>query len=491
MNPFASLRWRLQLWHGMILVLVLVSFGVTSWQLIQANELRRIDGELRDRSAAILGALRRGRQDNPPPGFPRRGPGDPSELDGPNPTRTPGEFPPSPRDFRLGPREASLFEGGERSSFYYALWRRDGRELARSSNAPVELQAPSGTSRKSTLRMLGSRREMFEFTPPGECVLVGLDITPHWVALRHLVWPILLAGLAVLAMGVAGGSWFLNRALQPITQISATATKIANGDLSQRIPPSDTEDELGALTRVLNTTFARLENSFAQQAQFTSDASHELRTPVTVLLSQIQTTLARERTAADYRESLETCQRTAQRMRRLLESLLELARFDAGQEALKCQSVDLAVVVADCVEAVQPLASERGLQLRYEPFPVLCRGDSARLSQVVTNLLTNAVHYNRPHGKIEVITRAEKDTAVVRITDTGIGIAPADQARVFERFYRVDAARTTSTGRTGLGLAIVQAIVEAHGGTVDIESVAGSGTTFTVRLPLVSSSELA
>ena len=160
----------------------------------------------------------------------------------------------------------------------------------------------------------------------------------------------------MLVLGLAGGWWVATRAIRPIEAISATAVKIAGGDLSQRINAADTDSELGRLAGVLNSTFARLEAAFAQQARFTSDASHELRTPVSVILSQTQTALSRERPAAEYREALEACQRAAQRMRNLTESLLELARLDAGQEPMKQERFDLLRVARECVEMVRPLA---------------------------------------------------------------------------------------------------------------------------------------
>src|SRR6185503_11389110 len=149
--------------------------------------------------------------------------------------------------------------------------------------------------------------------------------------------------------------WLATRALRPIAEISRAAREIAAGDLSKRINASETESELGQLVAVLNSTFTRLDAAFAQQQQFTSDAAHELRTPVSVILTQIQSTLNKERTGVEYRETLEACQRAAQRMRRLIESLLELARFDAGQEQLKRIQFDLATTARDCAELVQPL----------------------------------------------------------------------------------------------------------------------------------------
>jgi len=285
----------------------------------------------------------------------------------------------------------------------------------------------------------------------------------------------------MLFIGLFTGWFISSRAIKPINDISAAALKISAGDLSQRISTNETESELGQLAGVLNATFGRLETAFAQQQQFTSDAAHELRTPVSVLLTQTQGTLNRERSAAEYRETVEACQRAAQRMRRLIESLLELARLDAGQEQFKRLPFDFSKIVRDCAALVQPLAEERNVNIHADLAVVECTGDSERLAQVVTNLLMNAIQYNQPAGQVRVSLESRDGTAVLAVADTGPGISPEDLPRVFERFYRADKSR--STGGNGLGLAISKAIVEVHGGTLEATSNPGAGTTFTVRLP--------
>ncbi len=289
-------------------------------------------------------------------------------------------------------------------------------------------------------------------------------------------------GAIVLFFGLAGGWWISSRAIRPVENISATAVKIAAGDLTQRINTAETESELGQLAVVLNSTFARLEAAFAQQKQFASDAAHELRTPVSVILTQAQTALGREREASDYKQTIEACQRAAQRMRKLIGALLELARLDAGQEQMKRLRFDMAMTVADCVELVRPLADERGVKLIAEVPPLEITGDSEKLSLVITNLLTNAIQYNHDGGEVKIATRREDGMAILTVSDTGQGIPTEDLPRVFERFYRADKSR--SSGNAGLGLAISKAIVAAHGGTIDVISEENAGTTFTVRLPV-------
>ena len=475
-----SIRWRLQVWHGLILACVVAGFGITAYQLEAAHRLRRIDQELQRRISLLVGMVR-----SEPPG--RGGPPGPEghfDEDRP-PDAPPGEMviraPDSLRRFD----PANLFADGNAGGFYYLVWQRDGRLQTHSTNAPAELVMPARVSAAETqpARQRDGQREFVYFTPTGRCILVGCPLDADLAELKRLAWLLAAAGGGVLALGLAGGWWLASRAIRPIEAISATAAQISAGDLSQRINTEDTDNELGRLAGVLNSTFARLETAFAQQARFTADAAHELRTPVTVMLTHVQNGLAETCPNEAHRESFEACQRAAFRMRRLIESLLELARLDAGQEPFQRLRFDLATVVADALELVRPLAVERQLQVLGDLAETPCHGDFGRLSQVLVNLLTNAILYNRPGGEIRVATRLEQGHAILTVSDTGIGIAKEHVPHLFERFYRVDASRTGSAGRTGLGLAISKSIVDAHGGTIEVTSQLGVGTTFKVRLP--------
>jgi two-component system, OmpR family, sensor kinase len=290
-----------------------------------------------------------------------------------------------------------------------------------------------------------------------------------------------LVGGIILFCGLAGGWRIASSALQPVENIGAAAIKISAGDLSQRINVAETESELGRLAATLNATFARLEAAFEQQKQFASDAAHELRTPVSVILTQTQTTLKRDREAKDYKETVEACQRAAMRMKKLISALLELARLDAGQEQMKRLPFDFARTVTDCVELIRPLAGEHQVEIHPEITPVEIVGDPGRLARVVTNLLTNAIQYNHGGGEVRVKLHSQDGFAVLQVSDNGVGISPEDLSRIFERFYRADKSRTGANA--GLGLSISKAIVESHGGEIKAVSVEGGGATFTVRLP--------
>jgi two-component system, OmpR family, sensor kinase len=507
---FNSIRWRLQAWHGLILLLVLAGFGFSAYQVARDNQLRRIDQELNLRLMSLF-RPRPGERGpgpgGPPPGEPPRG-GPPGREEPARDEPHRGR-PPDAADFEPRIREmiemAGAIDPSQTNSVYYISWRSDGSELARSANAPASVPAPvqpapppfpsteqgdhSGKSPPPgppgfpEARTRGEQRELFRFLPGRECILVGRYMAADLAAMHRLALWLVSAGTGILALGLAGGWWLATRAIRPIEEISATATKIASGDLSQRINAAGTDSELGRLAAVLNSTFARLEAAFAHQARFTSDASHELRTPVSVILSQTQTALARERSEAEYREALAACQRAAQRMRHLTESLLELARLDAGQESMKRESFDLARVARDCVELVRPLARDRSVEFQCELPPMRCIGDAERVGQVVTNLLSNAIQFNRDRGQVRVFASAENGTATLTVADTGQGIPAEDLPHIFERFYRVDKSRSRIQGRTGLGLAISKAIVDAHGGSLQVTSDPGSGSIFTVRLP--------
>jgi two-component system OmpR family sensor kinase len=489
MKLFKSIKWRLQLWYGLILVVVLAGFGGTAYQMERNRQFRRVDGELHRRIGVLAQQMHR-----PPRGPQQRRPAQ-GELpdsgpleDGPLP-QFPDDGPPirvrRPPNFTVTPQIAALFDDSQPNQFYFCIYDRDGKLIARSDNFEwaftVTRQLPASSVNVAPVigtpkpNFKGLRREFIERLPSGETVRVGGSLSPELKELRRTALNLTAVGGLILLVGLAGGWWLVRRSLRPISEISATAAKISAGDLSQRINVAEAESELGQLAAVLNSTFARLETAFAQQKQFASDAAHELRTPVSVILTQTQTALNRERDAASYKQTVEACQRAAQRMRRLIESLLELARFDAGQEVLRRESFDLAQTVSECAELVKPLADEREMYLVCELAPLEITGDPGRLAQVVTNLLTNAIQYNQPGGEVRVALEQE--------ADTGQGMAPEDLPRVFGRFFRADASRT-GAGNAGLGLAICKAIVEAHGGTIEVASEENVGTTFTVRLPV-------
>jgi len=391
------------------------------------------------------------------------------------------------REVRLSARTQSLFDESETNGFYFAVWNPAGTLMKQSTNAPARLTRPEQPAPRETgVRIEGRElvREAYQYGMMGDCILVGRSVTEMAAGERRFALLLLAAGAGVLAIGLGGGWILATRALRPVIDISLAAGRISGGNLSERISVEDTDSELGQLANLLNTTFGKLEAAFAQQKQFTADAAHELRTPLAVLISETQTTLARPRSAEEYRETVEACLETAQRMRGLTHSLLQLARFDAGQEPIARDRVDLAETAARSVDALATMARERNVEIKTDLGSAICLGDAERIGQVITNLVSNAIHYNQPGGEVRVSTQIENGAAILKVADTGQGIAPEHLPRIFERFYRADQSRSGANGRSGLGLAISKAIIEAHEGSIEVTSAPGVGSEFTVRLPV-------
>ena len=291
-------------------------------------------------------------------------------------------------------------------------------------------------------------------------------------------------GASWAAIGLLAGWLLTNQILRPIEAIQKTAQSISETNLSERINVAKTHSEVGGLAHVLNSMFARLQAAFERQTQFAADASHELRTPLAVIHTEAESALNKPRSPEEYSAALETCLRAAKRMRPLVESLLVLARGDAGKLQLRRETFDLKNTVEDCAALVESLAAERKVSLTLDLQPVQLHADPFRLTQVVANILTNAILYNRPGGTAQATLRSENNFAILTISDTGLGIPPEHLPRIFERFYRVEESRSRELGGAGLGLAICKSIIDAHQGTITATSEVHYGTTFVVRLPL-------
>jgi signal transduction histidine kinase len=235
----------------------------------------------------------------------------------------------------------------------------------------------------------------------------------------------------------------------------------------------------------------QLRRAFTREKQATADISHELRTPLAALLTTIEIALRKPRTVEQYRELLQDSYDTAKQMHQIVERLLKLARIDAGVDRLRASRVDVAEIAEQCATIVRPLAEARGLHLSVanectaneSTAPSEVSTDPDKLREVLNNLLHNAIQYNRPEGKIDLVVGRQNGHVQVEVRDTGIGIAPESRERIFERFYRADPSRTTDGMNAGLGLAIVKEYVELMGGAIRVESAPGQGSTFRIELP--------
>jgi signal transduction histidine kinase len=246
-------------------------------------------------------------------------------------------------------------------------------------------------------------------------------------------------------------------------------------------------DELGRLARAFNRLLERLKSTLAMQRRFMADASHELRTPVSVIQITTEVTLDRpDREIWEYRDALEICQEQSARLSRTVEGMLALARADAGGYRVTPRPIDVDDLVAECAKAASMLASAKQIHLDTAIEPgVSMRGDDALLRQLVTNLLDKAVRYTPPRGRVTVTVTRDETYVTISIADTGPGIAPADRERIFERFVRLDPARSASPG-AGLGLPIARWIAAQHGGTLSLQPSTAAGSVFIARLPLMS-----
>jgi heavy metal sensor kinase len=307
-------------------------------------------------------------------------------------------------------------------------------------------------------------------------------------ALQRLNEPMLLGIPLALLLAGGGGFFLANRALRPIDQITRAAQTINPPDLARRIDYTGPTDEVGRLAITFNRMLGRLQNAFEREQRFTADAAHELRTPLTALKGRIGVTLSQPRTQKDYESTLQALEKEVDRLIRLSADLLFLARLDQNHGTPLAERLDFSQLLEATVEQVRPLAETRELSLVEKiPAGLYVQGDPDHLIRLFLNLLDNAIKYTPPSGRITVGLQKQEAKVRVMISDTGPGIPPEHLPHLFERFYRVEAARSRDAGGTGLGLAIAYEIVREYGGTLEARNESDRGATFTVDLPACSS----
>jgi heavy metal sensor kinase len=289
----------------------------------------------------------------------------------------------------------------------------------------------------------------------------------------------------VVAVAIAGGYLLMRRALAPVGEITRTAEQITSRNLSERLPEAKTGDELEALSIALNRMIARIEHSFRHVNRFSADASHELRTPLTVLRGELEAIAQRPDLPLDVRETIGSTLEETERLSKIVESLLAISRLDAGEALMTRERFDLTALVTDTADQMRLLAEDKQIALKCAAtVGVEVEGDQGRVKQIVVNLVDNAIKYTGEGGTVEISVGVVNGSAVLEVTDSGVGIPSEAISHVFERFYRVDKARSRQMGGAGLGLSIVKSICTAHEGRVRVESKEGKGSRFTVELPL-------
>jgi heavy metal sensor kinase len=304
-------------------------------------------------------------------------------------------------------------------------------------------------------------------------------------SLRTLRARLLAISGATFAATVVGTWLLVWLGLTPLRRLSDAVSRVSEKDFRLQFEERRLPAELRPIVERLTHTLRQLQAAFAREKQATADISHELRTPLAALLTMTEVGLRKPRTAEEYRELLEDCRLSGQQMNRAVERLLALARLDAGVAVMRPERVDVAALAEQCAAVVRPLAEARGLSLRVRGGDgAQLVADPDKLREVLTNLLHNAIEYNRPQGSVEVAVARENGHVRVEVRDTGIGIPPEAREHIFERFYRADRSRGEDGLHAGLGLAIVKGYVDLMGGTIGVESAEGRGSTFRLELPV-------
>lgn len=385
----------------------------------------------------------------------------------------------------------------EHSGDYLELYADQGALLYRSTflqNHPVKLAAADGINRPifRNLQIDGRpfRFTVQQFQANGHLLTATMgvptdDVVETLVMFRSYL---LMFAPALFLVAAMGGYWLSRRALSPVDALVRTARDISGANLNSRLQKLDTGDELQRLSDTLNEMLERIEAAFLRITEFTADASHELRTPVSLIRTEAELALRRSRGEAEYKESLRHILLEAERTTALIEQLLSLARADSGRETLHMQPVDLSAMLRGVVESWRQMADIRNLQFSASiaDEDSFVMGDEAALRRVADILLDNAFKYTAQPGSVELSLEKNGGRVVITVRDSGIGIPEEDKDKIFDRFYRVDKARSREQGGVGLGLAIAQWIVAQHRGSIAVESKPGQGSVFRLELPAIA-----
>jgi heavy metal sensor kinase len=458
-----SIGFRLAAWYFLVLGCGLAAFSIMAWFAMQASIYHAIDDELRDRVRGVTKFM---------------------DL------QTASLSIPEIRDeFR---EHSVLGPGGD----LFQVCDQDGQWLYRSvplesNNVPIIKPDAMDVPRFETLRVQGRSLRFYsrriEVNGKLYTVQVAAPMHEAFEALDRFRLLLLFAAPLLLIAASAGGYWLSTRALSPVDEISQTAQRISIENLADRLPVSQTGDQLQRLSETLNAMLSRLDAAVRRITQFTADASHELRAPVSLIRTTAEVAVQRtDRTAAEYFEALQEILEESERTSEVVDSLMLLARADSGKETLEFAGADAYAVVQQAADQGEKLARNCNLDFAASlpKAPVPIQADSNALRRAFLILIDNAVKYTPRGGSVKVSLKKTKDCVLVSVADTGIGIAKTDVPHIFDRFWRADKARSREEGGAGLGLSIAKWIVEMHHGSIDVDSEVGKGSTFHVRVPL-------
>jgi len=467
---FKTIKFRMTLWYVVILGIILSSFSFFLYFTLADSLYKGVDNKIRTMAEIVASSAR------------------------------------SP--FEAGTSIADLDQvmtdqfGIRPLGRFIQILDESGRVGDRSTNLrdvqiPISVQtlkaASKGAITFETVRVMGKYPLRVVTIPISEngkmagIVQVGSSLEGVEDALHQLLLILLIAVPAALLVASAGGLFLANKALRPVDAITQIARRIGSGDLSQRIRIKRANDELGRLASTFNEMIAKLEKSFRQVKRFTADASHELKTPLTILRGEVEVGLKKKRGLKEYQRILASNLEEISRMSRIVEDLLTLSRADMGELTMEREEIELSTLAREVWEDLQMMAKKKRVQLKFmDDGFTRVEGDPLFLRQLILNITENGLKYTPAGGEVALKVKGDRDQGVVRlfVSDTGVGIPQKDLKRVFDRFFRVDTARSRETGGTGLGLSICQWIAHAHEGQIAVESTVGKGSTFTVTLPM-------
>jgi heavy metal sensor kinase len=454
-----SIRFRLTAWYAAILGITLAVVGIGVWLAIRNSINDTVDKELRSRLQAMRVFLQREASANG---------GSLHEL------IEDAAVAPTGTRFRIANLQGKW------------LYQSPGTESW--GAAPADVSHLPKRGRIGTVDQNGKPTRVLSAIVPLGIVQIGIPIDEFAEMLDAFSWTAILASPLLLILASSGGYWMSRRAMAPVEQIAETAGEIGAQNLSRRLPLRGTEDELDHLSATLNSMFERLEDSFRRITQFTADASHELRTPISIIRTTTEVIRKRPRSEKEYAEALDKILAESERTTDLVERLMLLARADANTEEMVVEPVAFAELAhATCADA-SSMAETAGIKIRIDQLnPCTVSGDGAALRRLILILLDNAIKYSKPGNEVQVrldICRCGTDAqAILKVQDSGIGISPQDLPHIFERFYRASKDRSRRVDGVGLGLSIAQLIAHRHGGEIQAESQLGGGSSFRVILP--------
>jgi len=387
----------------------------------------------------------------------------------------------------------------ELSGRFIRIVRRDGFVLYQSGDTrdPViigsAIPQPNFTSKTDSFRVVpqsGSddllvvTQSFLSSSGTDYIIQTGSSLAPIQHVLSSLGRIVLLITPIVLIGAAFGGQLLMKLPLRPLVVLSERAEQIGMSKLGERLPVLPTHDEMERLSLSLNRMIDRLEDSLSLNRRFSADVSHELRTPLTIMRGELEQVVLEPDLKPSVHDAVVSALEEIGRMSNIVESLLAIARLDAGPDAITARPADLGALCSWVVEQMHPLAEDKGIEIRVQSASLTALVDTARMKQVLVNVIDNAIKYTPPGGSIALTAFTSDGMAVIEVMDTGIGIPAADLLHVFDRFFRADTARSRGLGGAGLGLSIVKAICNAHGGSIGLQSSEGIGTAVRIRLPL-------